>query len=175
MNHYYHNAKALENVLKEDKESVLKREMNRQQIIQRKEKVASYSKLVREIHWDSKNSKRLESQDFNHHKKILKRDSNMTFEQRAESNHIRSDRANEYKHRHAKEHKSVIEGNEMKENFDFNIKSNIKTSKNKDLHNESKNIYNLKRNIENAINKHHISLEENEKNQSNIEQSNYLI
>lgn len=51
---YYHNAKALENVLKQDKEALQKREVNKQKILDRKQKVASYSKLVREIHWDEK-------------------------------------------------------------------------------------------------------------------------
>ena len=52
VNQYYHNAKALENVLKEDKENMYKREKEKQNIVERKQKVASYSKLVREIHWD---------------------------------------------------------------------------------------------------------------------------
>ena len=88
----------------------------------------------------------------------------MTFEQRTNSRAVKGNRINEHKQRYAKEHKSVIEVNEMKENFEFNIKGNTKTSKNWDLHNENKHIHNLKKNIEEAINKHHASLEENDKN-----------
>lgn len=176
VSHYYHNAKALENVLKDDKDLVQKREFNRQQIIQRKEKVASYSKLVREIHWDNKNNEqRKDSHDVHNHRKMPKRDSNMTFEQRAESNQMRTDRVRQNNQRSTKEHKSVIETNDVKENFDFNIKSNIKTSKNKDLRNESKNIYNLKRNIENAINKHHALNEEHERTHPNVDRGTYCL
>ena len=52
MNQYYHNVKALENVMKEDKDNMKRREREKKSIIQRKQKVASYSKLVREIHWN---------------------------------------------------------------------------------------------------------------------------
>ena len=92
----------------------------------------------------------------------------MTFEHVAESNPSKANRINEYKQRQVKEHKSVIESNEMKENFEVNIKPTKK-----ELHNESKNIHNLKKNIENVITKHHISLEENRRNNNAGKRSIY--
>ena len=82
VNKYYHNAKALENVLKEDKENMHKKEKEKQKLIERKSKVASYSKLVREIHWDkdAEHKRKIEYKKLKNQHLRSEHGSNKTFE-----------------------------------------------------------------------------------------------
>ena len=127
--HYYHNAKALENVLKEDKEAHLKREIEREQLIKRKEKVASYSKLVKEIHWESNADKRKEILDYIPKKRSVNKDTNKTFEEKRKSKMMAINRIKEYRRKQTGDQKSVQEPSELNENFEYKYKNDSRTSK----------------------------------------------
>lgn len=126
MGQYYHNAKALENVLKEEKEALNKREKEKQQILQRKQKVASYSKLVKEIHWDSTSEKARDK--LNHQpkkKRNLKTEpsTNKTFEHKPSSKMSAIERIKSMRN-----NKQFNEQGEQKENYVNNSKSKLRDS-----------------------------------------------
>lgn len=117
MNQYYHNAKALENVLKEDKEALLKLEIEKQKIIERKQKVASYSKLVKEIHWDGKKEKR-EKFDYLPKKKSKGNSgTNKTFEENRSSKMMAIDKIKDYRRKHTEKLISAEEQGELSEQY----------------------------------------------------------
>lgn len=129
-NNYYHNVKALENVLKEDKEVHQKREIERDMLIKRKEKVASYSKLVKEIHWDSNSDKRKEILDYVPKKHPLNKNNNKTFEEKRKSKMMAISRIKEYRSKQTNEQISVQDPPELNENLDFRTNHNdSKTTK----------------------------------------------
>lgn len=151
MNQYYHNAKALENVLKEDKEALLKLEKEKQKIMERKQKVASYSKLVKEIHWEGKNEKR-EKFDYLPKKKSKGTGgTNKTFEENRSSKMMALEKIKDYRKKNTEKLKSAQEQGELSEPYN-DVKSlgsrNSKIQHNKSQTKAMQGLSNVEHNFE---------------------------
>ena len=150
-NKYYHNIKALENVLKEDKEAQNKHSKEKQQLMLRKQKVASYSKLVKEIHWDSNSVKRKDLYDANG-RRIKKATSevasNKTFEDKRKTRMMAIDKIKDIKRKQIDDAKTIQEQGALKENVSENLynDSDQNTSQNR-------KVKTLKNDIEDAVQK----------------------
>ena len=125
INQYYHNAKALENVLKEDKEVLQKREKDKLALLERKQKVASYSKLVKEIHWEGNTQHKDKLEYLAKKKKNLVQNSqnnNNTFEDGKPSRMAAVDKVKNLRRRQTdRQKRSVQEQGEMTLNHDDSI------------------------------------------------------
>jgi hypothetical protein len=123
---YHHNAKAIANVLKEEKEAQTKLEKQKEQLVLRKQKVASYSKLVKELHWDSTNTKPKNLvYDMNGRKiKKVKSDthSNKTFEGRRKSKVMPMERVRNMRRKRDDEQRLINDQGNFKENYNSNFK-----------------------------------------------------
>jgi hypothetical protein len=120
MNQYYHNAKALENVLKEDKEAHEKLEVEKQTLLERKQKVASYSKLVKEIHWDKYAPKKDKYEYLAQKKKSLKQNlkSNKMLEDNKSSKMMAVDKIKDMRKKNTERHqRSAQEQGELTHNY----------------------------------------------------------
>ncbi|CAI2372526.1 unnamed protein product [Moneuplotes crassus] len=125
VNQYYHNAKALENVLKEEKSNLQKLERDKKKLIERKQKVASYSKLVREIHWDhsDRNKRDVKYNPLKKRSVIGETDSNKTFENHNRSRMAAVEKVKEIRRKQVKK-ETDIENRRQPEANNFIVDSN---------------------------------------------------
>jgi hypothetical protein len=176
--HYYHNAKALENVLKEDKDAITKRHKERQQILDRKQKVASYSKLVKEIHWDSNGEQNKKRVDYKPMRNPLKsdNDSNKTFDQQRKYKMSALERVKDFRRKHSNQLKVKEEQGEMTSNFGIDSvdeSRNIRVSKHP--HNKSTQGLSAHGDHHSDSNQPRSSKNVNERNFVGLSKSNFTI
>lgn len=97
VNQYYHNAKALENVLKEDRDAKAKSKVEKENLMKRKQKVASYSKLVKEIHWEKQGVEKRHSHGAKRHGVRGSDASNKSYDSKRKNRMVAVDRIKELK------------------------------------------------------------------------------